>query len=449
MKIGMLVPEYHTESYKFGGLARQNGKIAHALSGLGHTVLVYVPSDRDEVFDESATIRVRRFKPRSFMRWRYQRFLDPSYRWAVGMYNLSRSARSCLFSDGKAFQPDVLYCNSSPEAFHSVFSGIPVVVCIGCYWPFYMLANFEADLIFKKRPWFTESLVTTLLKHAFSVHAPSGIHADLYGDITNRKVDVLRTPMFMFHEGNAWHSVAKKYDLPEKFILFYGSLQGVKGVHIFAESMRQIMGEDSSVHAVMIGRDRNGPNGEKMSEHLSQVLASFQGRVRILNPMDHNDLLSIVSAAECVVLPSLFDNLPNTLLESMHLGKVIVSTRGASLDEILVDGESGILVNPADAIDLYHGIKRALCMSRREQQIMGERARLLATTVFSPANYAGKLEAIFHSTKAARPPQPRPCYAEVLYFSRLFSLHWRGISGRERKAFQARVKRYAKHLNYS
>jgi glycosyltransferase involved in cell wall biosynthesis len=45
----------------------------------------------------------------------------------------------------------------------------------------------------------------------------------------------------------------------------------------------------------------------------------------------------------------LIDNLPNSCLEAMGIGKVVIGTNGASFDELITDGVNGFLVDPNDA----------------------------------------------------------------------------------------------------
>jgi glycosyltransferase involved in cell wall biosynthesis len=56
------------------------------------------------------------------------------------------------------------------------------------------------------------------------------------------------------------------------------------------------------------------------------------------------------------VLPSLADNLPNALLESMGLGKVVVGTKGSSFDEVIEDGKDGFLVDAGNVNKLAEKI---------------------------------------------------------------------------------------------
>ena len=48
------------------------------------------------------------------------------------------------------------------------------------------------------------------------------------------------------------------------------------------------------------------------------------------------------------MLPSLMDKLPNALLESLGLGKVVIGTRGASFDEVLTHNKDGLLIEKDD-----------------------------------------------------------------------------------------------------
>lgn len=60
--------------------------------------------------------------------------------------------------------------------------------------------------------------------------------------------------------------------------------------------------------------------------------------------------------ADAAVLPSLVDNLPNTVIESLLLGIPVLGSRGASIDEIVEEGRSGHLVDLGDV----HGLADAM-----------------------------------------------------------------------------------------
>jgi glycosyltransferase involved in cell wall biosynthesis len=89
--------------------------------------------------------------------------------------------------------------------------------------------------------------------------------------------------------------------------------------------------------------------------------------------MPHASLYPIIEHAEAVVLPSRIDNFPNTCLEAMSLGKIVVGTRGASFDQLIDDGESGFLCEIDDRKSLLAAIERALATD--DADAIGARAR--------------------------------------------------------------------------
>jgi glycosyltransferase involved in cell wall biosynthesis len=56
----------------------------------------------------------------------------------------------------------------------------------------------------------------------------------------------------------------------------------------------------------------------------------------------------VVADSVASVLPSLVDNLPNTVIESLLLRLPVIGTMGASIDELVVDGISGSLIPIGD-----------------------------------------------------------------------------------------------------
>jgi len=89
--------------------------------------------------------------------------------------------------------------------------------------------------------------------------------------------------------------------------------------------------------------------------------------------MPHASLYPIIDHAEAVVLPSRIDNFPNACIEAMSRGKIVVGTRGASFDQLIEDGVSGLLCEIDDRESLLAAIERALVTDRADA--IGEQAR--------------------------------------------------------------------------
>lgn len=87
-----------------------------------------------------------------------------------------------------------------------------------------------------------------------------------------------------------------------------------------------------------------------------------------------HDYLQLVGAADLFVLPSFEDGLPLAIVEAMALGIPVVSTRINGIPEAVLDGTTGLLVEPGDAGALASAII-ALHGDRARRERMGEAGR--------------------------------------------------------------------------
>ncbi len=77
---------------------------------------------------------------------------------------------------------------------------------------------------------------------------------------------------------------------------------------------------------------------------------SFEGTVSGIHPA--------IADAEIFVLSSLYEGLPNALLECMMMGFPCISTRFRGADEVIRDGENGLLTEPGDPDRLAEALTR-------------------------------------------------------------------------------------------
>jgi glycosyltransferase involved in cell wall biosynthesis len=74
--------------------------------------------------------------------------------------------------------------------------------------------------------------------------------------------------------------------------------------------------------------------------------------------------------------------MPNAVLEAMASGLPVVATRIAGSEELVVDGETGVLVSPEDVDSLRDGL-RALIIDADKRERMGHASRLRVEREYS------------------------------------------------------------------
>jgi glycosyltransferase involved in cell wall biosynthesis len=131
--------------------------------------------------------------------------------------------------------------------------------------------------------------------------------------------------------------------------------------------------------------------------------------VRIPGPVE--DLVPYYAAADAMLLPSWAEGMPNVSLEAHLSGLPILVTRRANADDIVVDGQTGVVVAGASPWRLARGIMRLLAASPPERAAMGAAGRRRVLEHFPSAGSLQKttqlyLEAL-RSAAITAPVAPR------------------------------------------
>ena len=99
-------------------------------------------------------------------------------------------------------------------------------------------------------------------------------------------------------------------------------------------------------------------------------------------PRDHDQMAPIYALCDLVVLPSLRDGLPNTLLEAMACGRPVVASAVGGMLDVITDGHDGVTL-PARDDDLWISTLHRLLMDAETRQQMGAAARQTVSARFT------------------------------------------------------------------
>ena len=131
--------------------------------------------------------------------------------------------------------------------------------------------------------------------------------------------------------------------------------------------------------------------------------AMLMAKVQELGLADHftflgtrEDVSELLNAFDVFVLPSLWEGLPNVVLEAMACGKPVIATSVDGTTEAVIDGETGILVPPRDPESLARAIINLLS-SRELLKEYGEKGYQRAKDHFSLENQVKGFEDLYDS----------------------------------------------------
>lgn len=107
------------------------------------------------------------------------------------------------------------------------------------------------------------------------------------------------------------------------------------------------------------------------------------------------DILSIFSLCDVIVVPSLFEGMPNIVLEAMALKKPVIATNIPEIAELIEDGKNGLLVPVKNNVkDIAEKILYLL-KNPEERKKMGEEAYNLIVKKFTIENTVKKYEELY------------------------------------------------------
>ncbi len=136
-------------------------------------------------------------------------------------------------------------------------------------------------------------------------------------------------------------------------MLLLGRLSIEKGHALLLEALNILRSRQPRLMAMFAGV---GPLEDPLKA-LSNRLG-LAARVRFLGY--RSDLSRLLAASDLVVLPSISEGLPLAAVEALASARPLIATRVGGIPEIVIDGQTGLLVPPNDPAALAQAIDRVL-----------------------------------------------------------------------------------------
>jgi teichuronic acid biosynthesis glycosyltransferase TuaC len=174
-----------------------------------------------------------------------------------------------------------------------------------------------------------------------------------------------------------------KLDSTGKLVCFVGYLRPEKGLEYLLEAFARLSQPDTRL--CLVG---DGPLKQSLTA-LAQRLGIID-HCRFLGQRPHDEIPLWISAADCIVLPSLSEGFPTIVPEAMLCGVPIIATPVGGIPEVIRDGETGLLVPCRTPTALSQAL-RSLLSNQQLASDMAARAQELAKVSLTWAGNATRM----------------------------------------------------------
>jgi len=170
-------------------------------------------------------------------------------------------------------------------------------------------------------------------------------------------------------------------------VMSVGRFVRYKGYEYLLEAALLVRQAMPGVHWVLVG------DGELKRELENQVrLLGLEAQVHFTGWREN--ITELLALCDLFVLPSLGEHFGRVLIEAMAMAKAIVATDSGGVPEVVIDGETGLLVPPAQPRPLADAVLALLENQVRAEQF-GRAGRRRVEALFSLERDAAAVEALY------------------------------------------------------
>jgi len=163
------------------------------------------------------------------------------------------------------------------------------------------------------------------------------------------------------------------------------------GLGLALAYLRRAGGLPRRVKLVLAGRRRDKLYSQVVPLWMRAL--GLDEHVTYLEPL--TDMRRLYHAADVLVMPSLFEGMPNAVLEAHACGLPAVVSHAANRDEIVVDATTGFEVPTLDHRALADALARIIAVGDDERRAMGGRGRAHVAARFHPDRVLAETVALY------------------------------------------------------
>lgn len=167
------------------------------------------------------------------------------------------------------------------------------------------------------------------------------------------------------------HKSQRRKDRPNIKILFVGRFEHRKGIHLFLAIIPALLETFENIEIDLVGDSKicqsNGKTiWQEFHDKFSQT--SWFNKINVPGIVSDEILDDYYEDCDIFIAPSLYESFGLIYLEAMRHGKPCIGSNVGGIPEVIIDGETGLLIDAGSASSLLIAIKKLLSSPQDRQK---------------------------------------------------------------------------------
>lgn len=176
--------------------------------------------------------------------------------------------------------------------------------------------------------------------------------------------------------------------------LFVGVLERYKAFDVLADAWRRVAEEMPAAVLHVVGQGTLAPLARRLVEELP-------GRVEWTPSLSAEGVAAALDASTLLVLPSRSEGMGRVVVEAAARGRAVVASRVGGIPDVVVDGETGLLVPPEDAAALADALARVLSDAALAERLGASGRIRVEPWLSTPEEYARRVRELVDEVVAS------------------------------------------------
>ena len=175
-----------------------------------------------------------------------------------------------------------------------------------------------------------------------------------------------------------------------RLVVWTGRFVFEKGLNLLVEAAKIVSQQIPDARFLLIG---SGPLENSIARRVKEL--GLSEVIRFTGPLERGEIAEVLRKATVFALPSLKEGLPRSILEAMACGVPVVGSDISGINDVVIDGQNGILVPPREPEMLAHKIMTIL-EDKVLRKRLGGKARESIVQRHNIADVTSEMEKLYH-----------------------------------------------------